>query len=257
MFESNPGRSAGARLDPALAAMPMGRRLDELRRRMAAIPGKVGADAPATIAAHDLLPIPGPLGELLPSGGLMLGTVVACPRGAITSAILAAATNSGHQTAIVGEQFDRRRPSLIDIWEMGGTIERVALVDASGADPAEIVSVLVDGVPVVVLAIPGLRLTPSQVETLRARVRGKRGLLVVTEGSWARQPHMTIGCRLRGVGGIGRGVGRVSRIEMDVDVTSGQYVRSGRLVLAASKDGRSRWIPAPTPAGLLRLAHTG
>lgn len=259
MFESAKGGGPRPGLDPSLAGMPVGELVGELRRKMADVSSKVEADAPVADTPDSVLPIPGPLGDLLPHGGLAAGTVVACPRGAITSAILAAATGSGRRdAAVIGERFDVRRPSLIDVWEMGGDLERIALIETRGADPAQVVSVVVDGVSVVVLGIPALRLAPTQVETLRARVRNKNAILLVNGGSWARLPHMTIGCRLRGNGGIGRGTGRLARLEMDVHVVAGQHVREGRLVLSGAGGGRTSWKSATSAsADRLRLAETG
>ncbi|MFI5782615.1 hypothetical protein [Nocardia sp. NPDC051570] len=255
-------RDAG-RVDPALAALSAQDRLVELRRRIAAVPGRVGAGAPATVAAHDVLPVPGALGELLPHGGVVRGTVVSCPRGVVLSAILAGVTGSGRHAAIVGNfrQFRAMRPALLDIWEMGGTLEKVALVDATAGAPAEIVHVLADGIEAMVLFdMPRLHLTPTQHERLRARLRTTRSILVVTGGTGARQPHLTIDYRRVGDTGIGRGRGRFARLELDVRVTAaGESPHRGRVMLTGVDGERTQWIPGQSERdrGPRRLAQTG
>lgn len=122
------GVSAGLRLDPAvLAALPKAERLAVLREQMVAVPDRVGANGAATVRTHDLVAMPGALGELMPDGGLMRGTVVGCPQGAVLCAVLAAASGAGLHSAVVAGS----RLGLLSAWEMGAELDHVALVDAA------------------------------------------------------------------------------------------------------------------------------
>lgn len=256
--ESGGGAAHGRLDDPAaMAALPKAARLALLRERMAAVPGKVGSATAATVPAHDVIPVPGVLGELLPGSGLAHGTVVACPRGYVLCALLAAATGAGQYAAVVGG-LRPRRMGLLAAWEMGADLERLALVDADAGRAGEIVHVLVDGVPLVVLDVPGLRMRPAEVEGLRARVRSKGAVLVVTGGEWVRRPHLGIEVRSVGTEGIGQGTGRLRRLELDLRISvQGNVFRRGRVTLTGAEGGRTQWVHAAAAAAGPGMAHTG
>ncbi|MFC9999642.1 hypothetical protein [Nocardia sp. NPDC127526] len=256
MFDQREQKGGAA----ALKALPKAERLAILRERMAAVPGRVGATAtapaaaPVAVPAHELLPMPGALGELLPHGGLPRGTVVSCPRGAVVCAALAAASADGQHAAVLcgphGVQL-----GLLAVWEMGGNLARVAQVTVPADRAVEVASVLVDGVAIVVLDIPSLRMRPAEVEGLRARIRNKGAVLITTGGEWVRRPHLGFEVRHLGAGGLlGQGCGRVRQLDLEVRVSvQGQPFRRGRVALTGTEDGHTRWVEANDAAAARRL----
>ncbi len=99
--------------------------LDELRRRMAAVPGRgesaaqrVPLDGGSRKAA---LPVPAALAPLLPDGGLSKGSVVAYTgASSLLAGLLAAVTESGGHAAVVGMP----RLGLLAAVEMGAQLRR-------------------------------------------------------------------------------------------------------------------------------------
>src|SRR5690606_29577253 len=82
------------------------RQLAELRRRMAAVPGRgesASGRRPTARETREALPVPPALAGLLPGGGLAEGTVVsyAGARSLLTG-LLAAATAHGRHAAVAG-----------------------------------------------------------------------------------------------------------------------------------------------------------
>jgi len=248
MFDSV-GTTSGRgvdRFDPAaLAALPKSERLALLRQRMAGVTSRVDRAAPPpaeSVAAPDLISVPGPLGDLLPHAGLVKGTVVSCTRGAVLLALIAAASAANLTTALVcGPQSSQL--GLLAAWEMGTDLERLALVETGADRAAEVVGVLMSGVPMIVVDMPGqLRMRPKVVEGLRARARTCGSVLVVTGGDWARRPHLGLEVRRRAATGLGRGCGRVREIEYEITVRDrGQLHTRATLALTGGGDGRTRW----------------
>lgn len=238
-----------------LAALPMADRLARLRQQMDAIPARAGSPARATpVPGHDIVPVPGPLGELLPDHGLARGTMVACPRGAVLCGLLAAATASGRHVAIL---TDPAAPQigLLAAWEMGGVLERLAVISTPDDRAAEVAGVLADGIDLIVLDLPRVHISPTALEKLRGRLRAKGAILVATRVDWARHAHLDLRVRRRPDYGLGRGRGRVRQIDLEVDVLVGsRRIRHGRIVLRG-RDGHTQWHhpdAAPTV-----WAHTG
>ncbi|MFE3195884.1 hypothetical protein ACFXHA_43275 [Nocardia sp. NPDC059240] len=262
MFESGGRQGAAADgVDPAaLATLPVDQKLAILRQRIAAVPGKIGATTSAPAPAADVLAVPGALGELLPDGGLTRGTIVGCSRGAVLCALLAAASASGTPTAVVCTPGTPQL-GLLASWEMGARLDRIAVIQVSAEQALTVVEVLADGVALIVLDVPAARVRPAQVEGLRARVRAKRAVLVVTGGDWARRPHLGIAVRGIGCGGISHGRGRIRTLDYDVEVTAaGRPPRRGRVTLTGDLDGHTRWVqvsPVADAPRRLGLAHTG
>ncbi|MFF2088523.1 hypothetical protein ACFVVM_32470 [Nocardia sp. NPDC058176] len=240
--------------EPDLAALPLADRLAQLRQRMDAIPARAGLPARAEVPGHDVLPVPGPLGDLLPDHGLTRGTVVACPRGAVLCGLLAAATAAGRHAAVLSSATGPQI-GLLAAWEMGADLGRLACIRTPDDSAAEVVGVLADGITVIVLDLPHAHIRRSAMETLRARLRSKGAVLLVTSTDWARQAHLDIGIQRRPNYGLGRGRGRVTQYDLDIDISvGGRRVRRGRLVLRGA-GGRTRWHhPDAAP---LTLAHTG
>ncbi|MBV8952015.1 MAG: hypothetical protein JOZ99_14150 [Actinobacteria bacterium] len=221
----------------ALAALP---RRDEHARRQLAEAAR-GA-RPVVLARDRILPVPGPVGERLPSGGLQRGTVTTVhgPQGAgATSLALhlaAAASAAGEWVAAVDGE---RSLGGIAAREAGIALDRLAVV--RGVSPrqwAATVAALLDGVALV------LACTPAEVRTgdargLIARAR-ERGAILVVLGAWPAEAVLRLhatGASWDGLGDDGTGLlatrpleftveGRGAGMPVDVPAT-GRLARAG------------------------------
>ncbi|WP_132471115.1 hypothetical protein [Rhodococcus sp. SMB37] len=158
-------------------------RIEALRRRISAVPakGEASAPAPAHSPVERLLPVPEPLTELLPRGGLVRGTVVSVSGSAsLLLGLVATVTAAGGHAAVIGQ----RRLGLLAAAEMGARLSRVAVIPDPGPDPVEVAAVLLDGLDLVVLGLGGMSVPPSRARVVAARVRSKGAVLVVTDGHW-------------------------------------------------------------------------
>src|SRR6266513_2306434 len=156
------------------AALPtLPRRDHEARTRLHAAAARA---APAVLARDRLLVVDGPVGAFLPAGGIRRGSTVALdgPPGAgsttVACALAAAATRLGEWAAVVDPDgtFGGRAAA-----GAGVALERCAVVRHVPADRwSTVVAALLDGVAVVVAAIPPyLRAGDARRLTARARER--------------------------------------------------------------------------------------
>ncbi|GAB1645994.1 hypothetical protein [Krasilnikovia sp. MM14-A1259] len=221
---------------------------------------------------HRVLPVLPELSGLLPSRGLRRGSTVAVaagrpvthprpfesspvesspfesrpvesttagtPRGesvtgsgstSLLLALLSAASRSGSWCAVVGV------PALgvLAAAESGIILDRLALVPEPGPEWPTVVAALIDGVDVVVIAVPG-PVSASVASRLAARAR-QRGSVLVPYGRWAGA-DVTLQVRDGRWEGLGAGRGRLRRREVTVTA-------QGRG--AASRPKRmTMWLPA-------------
>lgn len=207
------------------AAMSLDRRrynraeqVEHLRRRIAAVSGKVGGEhrgpAPSTDLLPDsesLLPIPESLADLLPNS-LPRGTVaVVSGARSLPLGMVAAVTAAGGHAAIVGLPD----AGLLAAVEMGADLSRVAVIPDPGADPVEVAAVLMDGLDLVVLGLGGRSVPASRTRAVVARARQKGCTLLVTGGDW-QGASTRLEARVCGydVVGAGPGYGRISRVRL-------------------------------------------
>lgn len=222
-------------------------RVAELRRRMAAMPGG-GLSAAARSAAPAVAPpavappadsssveeapvvagaapassvrragarvpvapgvaVPESVAPLLPSGVLPAGRVTAVAGSAtLRVGLLAAATAAGVRCAVVGWP----ELGVAAVVEQGGRLDCLALVPDAGPDPAAVVSVLLDGLDLVLLG-PGVpAVTPSRARVLGGRVRAAGAVLLVGPG-WPGA-ELTLSGRHCRYSGLGAGAGRLSSV---------------------------------------------
>jgi hypothetical protein len=174
--------------------------------------------APLVLARDRVLPVPGPLGALLPGGALQRGTVVTVdgdPGAGATSLALglaAAATAAGEWAAAVD------LPGTLgglSAFECGVDLSRFAVVRGVPDDRwATVVAALLDGVSLVMADVPrGLRAADAR--RLVARARERSTVLVMVSATTvgpARAWPADAALRLRAEGGAwpglepGRGV---------------------------------------------------
>jgi hypothetical protein len=192
--------------------------VEHLRRKIAAVSGKVGdgrrGPAPSIDplpASESLLPLPESLAELLPTS-LPRGTVaVLSGARSLSLSMVAAVTAEGGHAAIVGQPDI----GLLAAVEMGADLSRIAVIPEPGADPVEVAAVLMDGMDLVVLGLGGRSVPAGRARAIVARARQKGCTLLVT-GDW-QGASTRLEARVCGyeVTGPGRpGIGRISKVRL-------------------------------------------
>ena len=199
--------------------------LEQLRRQMAAVTGKVGAGrrgpsavpaAPIVPAAETVLPVPTLLAGVLPAG-LPRGTVaVLSGARSLLLGMVAAVTAAGGNAAIVGQPD----LGLLAAAEMGADLSRLAVIPDPGTDPVEVATVLMDGMDLVVLGLAGGRVPPSRTRVVLARARQRGCALLVCGGDW-QGSALRLDARVSGYETTGGctsvpGFGRIGAVRLEV-----------------------------------------
>ena len=202
--------------------------VEQLRRQMAAVSGKVGArwrpaeaEGAALPTAESLLAVPDALAELLPAG-LPKGTVaVLSGARSLPVGMAAAVTAAGGHVAVVGlPDF-----GLLAAAEMGADLSRLAVIPQPGSDPVEVAAVLMDGMDLVVLGLAGRNVPPTRSRSVVARARQRGCTLLVTGGQWQgasmRMDARVCGYEITGAPGARPGVpvagcGRIGRVRVSI-----------------------------------------
>ena len=213
--------------EPDIRLLTRSEQVEQLRRKMASVSGKVGqshrgvsrSEAPVS-SVDSLLDVPELLVDAVPED---LPTVL--PRGSVAVAagarslslgMVAAVTAAGGNAAIVGQPDT----GLLAAVEMGADLSRLAVIPDPGADPLEVAAVLMDGMDLVVLGLGGRSVPPSRARVMVARARQKGCTLLVTNGDWPGASGR-LEARVCGyeVAGAGQGAptpghGRISRVRL-------------------------------------------
>jgi len=197
------------------------------RAGLAEMPGGSGVSPeiaarvrPVVLAGERRLAVPGPLGEILPGGGLQRGSVVrveGAPGSGATSlllSLLAAATAAGEWAAVV--DGDGVLGGLAAA-EAGVALERLAVVRAVPfALYGRVVATLLDGVTVVGATVPrGFR--PADARRLEARAR-ERAAVLVAAGPWPGEAALRLRAEHSSWSGLGRGEGLLGERVLRVSV---------------------------------------
>ena len=176
---------------------------------------------PVVLAGERRLAVPGPLGEILPGGGLQRGSVVrvqGAPGSGATSlllSLLAAGTAAGEWAAVVdGEGVLGGLAAA----EAGVALDRLAVVRAVPlALYGRVVATLLDGVTVVGAMVPrGFRLADAR--RLEARARERAAVLVVA-GPWPGEAALRLRAEHASWSGLGRGEGLLGERVLRVAVS--------------------------------------
>ncbi|GAB2590430.1 hypothetical protein Aab01nite_40400 [Paractinoplanes abujensis] len=186
------------------------------------------------------LPVAPELSALLPGHGLRRGSTVAVAAGrsataaggtSLVLALLAEASRTGSWCAVVGV------PSLgaTAAAESGIALDRLALVPDPGPEWPTVVAALIDGVDVIVLAVPG-GVSASIASRLVARAR-QRGSVLVPYGDWSGA-DVTLSVLEARWEGLDEGHGRLRRREVRV-------LARGRGAAARPKEV-TMWMPGVT-----------
>jgi hypothetical protein len=199
--------------------------LEQLRRQMAAVSGKVGAARPVTDVANEvlptsesLLPIPESLAGPLPTGLPRGAVAVVSGARSLPVSMAAAVTAGGGHVAVVGlPDF-----GLLAAAEMGADLSRLAVIPDPGTDPVEVAAVLMDGMDLVVLGLAGRTVTATRARAVVARARQKGCTLLVARGDW-QGATVRLDVRVSGYettagvdGSPVSGSGRISRVRLSV-----------------------------------------
>lgn len=196
-----------------------------------------------------VLPVLPELSRVLPGRGLRRGSTIAVSTGhsawpaggsSLVLALLAEASRAGSWCAVVGV------PSFgaVAATEAGISLDRLALVPNPGPEWPTVVAALVDGVDVVVAAVPAAAST-SVTGRLAARVR-QRGSVLIPYGQWSGADVVLQ--VVRGTWeGLGQGRGRLRCRQVTV-------LARGRGAAARPKE-ITIWMP--TTAGGFGSARTG
>ncbi|NDJ91261.1 hypothetical protein [Mycolicibacter kumamotonensis] len=209
--------------------------LEQLRRQMAAVAGKVGAGrrgaAPAAPASERVLPVPPLLAAVLPAG-LPRGTVaVASGARSLVLSMVATVTGAGGNAAIVGQPDT----GLLAAAEMGADLSRLAVIPDPGNDPVEVATVLMDGMDLVVLGLGGCRVPPARTRVVLARARHRGCVLLISGGDW-QGAALRLDARVSGyevtsgevTGCAARpGFGRIGAVRLQVQARGGAAGRTG------------------------------
>lgn len=196
---------------PATSGFDRAEQLQQLRRQIAAVSGKVGASR-RSATAGDGLPVPESLAGLLPAG-LPRGTVaVLSGARSVPVGMAAAVTAGGGHVAVVGvPDF-----GLLAAAEMGADLSRLAVIPNPGADPVEVAAVLMDGMDLVVLGLGGRSVPMTRARAVVARARQRGCTLVVTQGDW-QGASMRMDARVRGYQVTSDpGFGRIGAVQVSV-----------------------------------------
>lgn len=173
------------------------------------------------------LPAPGPLAYLLPHHGLVRGsTVQVTGVSSLQAGLIATVTGAGGWAAMIGTPG----LGLLAAVEMGAELRRCAVVNHVGtADPVEVAAILVDGIDLVVLSLPGASVSLSRARAITARTRKNDAVLVVTEGRWPTV-DLYLDARVAGYTGLSEGYGRITGVSLDVEATArGRQPRRARI----------------------------
>lgn len=207
------------------------------------------ASDPDPAGVHRVLPVLPELSGLLPNRGLRRGTTVAVVTGrpahsggtSLMLALLAEASQAGSWCAVVGVPAF----GAVAAADVGIALDRLALVPHPGPEWATVVAALIDGVDVVVTAVPPA-VTASVASRLAARAR-QRGSVLVPYGPW-EGADVTLQV-IRGLwDGLGQGRGRLRRREVTISARGrGAAARPKEVKVWMPGDGSARTV---TPGGL-------
>ncbi|MGK5682396.1 hypothetical protein [Actinoplanes sp. URMC 104] len=188
--------------------------------------------------ASRLLPAPPDLASLLPWPGLRRGATIAVT--GTTSTLmrtLAAGMKDGAWAAVVGMPAF----NALAAYELGVPVDRLALVADPGPDWFTAVAALIDGVGLVVVAMP--EAAEKTVRLLQARARQRGSVLILTH-PWPGSDVVITATRRRWAG-LGAGRGRLK--QLTVQLTAGGRGKAARPRTATVTFGELAPLRIPPP----------
>jgi hypothetical protein len=202
-------------LPPTPSSLP--RRDAQARAQLRAVARQA---VPTVLARDRMLVVAGPVGELIPAGGIRRGSTVALdgPPGAgsttVAFALAAAATSAGEWAAVV----DPDGPwGACAAAAAGVALERCAVVRRVPHDRwATVVAALLDGVALVAAAVPAY-LRPGDARRLTARAR-ERAAVLVALGPWPAEVALRLHAEASTWSGLQAGEGMLTTRELQLRV---------------------------------------
>jgi len=195
-----------------------------------------GRARPVTLAGRRMLPVPEPLAELFPGGGMRRGSMVTVDSISGTTslalALVAAASQAGSWAAAVGSWSAEL--GLVAAAELGVCLERFTLVPDAGSHWPAVMATLLDAVDVVLIGgTAPVRAVDARRLAARARERGT--VLIVLGSCWPERTDMRLTVTAARWRGVGQGCGHLQARQVEV-------VATGRG--AASRRRATRlWLP--------------
>lgn len=219
---------------PNLAGLDKRQKIDLLRRNIASI---AAPSVEIEQANESYLTPPEGLVSVL-RGGLPRGAISSITHpGAVLSALIAAATESGSHAAIVGMPD----LGLLSVAEQGGALDRIICVPDPGENALEVISLLADGVDLLVVELPQPP-SPSRLRRIQTRLRSNGTALVAVGQAWPNSV-LRIASRVERVSGLGNGRGRIKGIQYRVHAEHGRYPAQTSLWWVGE-------VPAQTASGI-------
>lgn len=223
-----------------LSHLTRAEQVEHLRRKIAAVSGKIGPAHRGLGRTDTVVPVGNSLLELpeSPADPAPAELPTTLPRGTVavmTGArslplgMVAAVTKAGGHAAIVGQPD----VGLLAAVEMGADLSRLAVVPDPGADPVEVASVLMDGMDLVLLGLGGRAVPPSRARVMVARARQKGCTLLVVDGDWqgasTRLEARVCGYDVTGAGAgaPAPGRGRIGKVRLSMGGAAGSICAAG------------------------------
>ncbi|MBB3039678.1 hypothetical protein [Hoyosella altamirensis] len=244
----------------SLATLSRHEQIEQLRSRIAAVPGRVGSVVPVDSpgpgdvseersAEAEKLPVPGPFEAVLPGRRLAKGSILGITGSRfVLLGLIASVTAAGGHVAVVGMP----ELSLLAVAEMGGELRRIAVIPDPGPDPVEVAAVLLDGVDLVVLGMGGTHVSYTRARALTARARSKKAVLVAVDGQWP-QPEIVLESHVRAYRGLGRGHGRIRGLSLTMQARGRSFQPRHVAMRLTCTAGRVQWENEETLADVAPL----
>ncbi|WIM68173.1 hypothetical protein QP027_01880 [Corynebacterium breve] len=204
-----------------------------LRSRMAELGGEVPE---RVLDATDVLSVGEGLGRVLPMRGLPRRSVTHMSETpSLVVELLEQATRQGSYAGVVGW------PELS--YAGINNLHHVVAVPDPGMDPLSVLTVLVEGLDLVVYRGAAAQLSPTRARPLLGKLRaGHAALLLV--GTQVQSPTLTVEAEVTAFRGIGQGSGRITGMDIAIRAEAKGY-RPGRgtVALGAAPQRRLKAVP--------------
>ncbi len=206
--------------------------------------------APVAMANRQLLPVPGPLDPLFPSGGLQLGwSIGVTGHGGWSLAMALIGTSLGGEAGVSSDVASSTAGTsgdgdgwvacvgledfgLVAADEVGLRLGRVLMVESPGREHlATVIAALIEAVDVVCLG-PTPSIGIRDARRLMARAREQNAVLFHLDGgrSWPQPLDVNLSVEVGSWSGIGQGHGRLLTRSMSVTATGRRSMAKPRHV---------------------------